>query len=868
MRRLFVPEVIQTSAMDCGPATLKALLEGFGIGAAYGRLREACQTEVDGASIDALEDAALRLGLDAAQVMAPLDHLFHPKASNLPALIVVRQPNGSHHFVVAWRRHGSWLQVMDPGVGRRWVRQHRFLADVYEHTMPVDAELWNGFAGSEDFRRVLHARLGRLGAKATQLTAGLSGAQLARLDAACRMTEKLALADAVRRGAEAATMVARLARGNALIPPEYWTAAPIAGDEGSVSLRGAVLLRAFGRGQSPSAEPLSGELGAALKEKPERAWLALARTLASDGWLSALLLVLGLALAAAGALLETLVLRGIYDAVRELTRVGPRAAALGAAVALASILALMEFILAWGVLRAGRRLDVRLRLRFFHKIPRLADRYFRSRPASDMAERAHNVHLLRQAPETAALFLRNIFEMAFTVAAIAWLYPRAFGPALLTAAVSAGIPLLAQPALTERDLKLRNHAGALLRFNLDALLGTAAIHAHGAARVVRFEHNVLLGEWARAGFDLVRTVTWIEGLRAAASLGFAAWVVWIALAETTGIAAALLLVYWVLNLPALGQEAASAAWRYPLLRNTTLRLTEPLGAPEEDTASAAEPPRRTPVAIALENVTVLAGGHRILDGVSLGIAAGEHVAVVGRSGAGKSSLAGLLLGWHRPSAGRVLVDGQELDAAALDGLRTATAWADPQVHLWNDSLYDNLTYGNSSAAPTESTIADAQLERVLERLPAGMRTVLGENGGLVSGGEGQRVRLGRALARGGARLAILDEPARGLGREQRAAVLESALSRWRGATLLCVTHDVGDTLDFRRVIVMENGRIAEDGRPAVLAADPASLYRRMLDEENLVRRGMWGSSLWRRVTVAGGRVHEDAVSGRAGAIRS
>ena len=79
-RRRLVPEVVQTSAMDCGPAVLKALLEGFGIPVRYDRLREACQTDVDGTSIDTLEEVAGRLGLDAEQVMIPADHLFLAEA--------------------------------------------------------------------------------------------------------------------------------------------------------------------------------------------------------------------------------------------------------------------------------------------------------------------------------------------------------------------------------------------------------------------------------------------------------------------------------------------------------------------------------------------------------------------------------------------------------------------------------------------------------------------------------------------------------------------------------------------------------------------------------------------------------------------
>src|SRR5512144_61959 len=116
-RRWIVPEVIQSSAMDCGPASLKCLLEGFHIPVSYGRLREACQTDVDGTSIDTLEETAVQLGLDAEQIMIPVDHLFLPQAQilpALPALIVVRLASGNNHFVVAWNQRGPFVQVMDP----------------------------------------------------------------------------------------------------------------------------------------------------------------------------------------------------------------------------------------------------------------------------------------------------------------------------------------------------------------------------------------------------------------------------------------------------------------------------------------------------------------------------------------------------------------------------------------------------------------------------------------------------------------------------------------------------------------------------------------------------------------------------------
>jgi predicted double-glycine peptidase len=158
-RRLFATEVVQTSAMDCGPASLKSLLEGFGIHVSYGRLREACQTDLDGTSIDTLEEVANQLGLNAEQVMVPADHLLIPEARALPAIVVVSLPNGVTHFVVVWRRYGDLVEVMDPGVGRRWVRTDELLASLYRHAMPVPAAAWRDWAGTPEFIEPLRARL-------------------------------------------------------------------------------------------------------------------------------------------------------------------------------------------------------------------------------------------------------------------------------------------------------------------------------------------------------------------------------------------------------------------------------------------------------------------------------------------------------------------------------------------------------------------------------------------------------------------------------------------------------------------------------------------------------------------------------------
>ena len=141
-RRWLIPEVIQTSAMDCGPAALKALLEAYGVSVSYGRLREACQTDVDGTSIDVIEETACRLGLKAQQVMLPAEHVLLDDPAALPAIVVTKLPGGDTHFVIAWRRLGGFVQVMDPALGRHWVREQRLIADLNPHTYELNAEDW------------------------------------------------------------------------------------------------------------------------------------------------------------------------------------------------------------------------------------------------------------------------------------------------------------------------------------------------------------------------------------------------------------------------------------------------------------------------------------------------------------------------------------------------------------------------------------------------------------------------------------------------------------------------------------------------------------------------------------------------------
>ena len=689
----------------------------------------------------------------------------------------------------------------------------------------------------------------------------------------------------------------------AVIPEGHWTVLPVPTHDGDADddtglllrLRGAVLLRVPGlREAGPAAAsatatatasplpPLSPDLAAALNEPPVRILSRVWQSLHKDGLLAPLALAAAIAVATGAVLVETLLLRGLFELPALLHGPGQKLTALVSLLLFMLLLMAIDVPVLREIQRHGRHFEARLRMALLRKLPRLADRYFQSRPVSDMADRSHALHLTRQVPALGFQGVQTLFELAFTLMVVLWLAPHAAPWALALTVAAVTLPWLAQPLLRERDLRARNHHAALNGYTLDALLGLVPVRAHRAESNVAAQHESLLVAWTEAVTSGERIALLSRALQGFVGTGLAIGLVASHVLHAGAFAGTdLLLAYFALKLPALGARLSAVVQSYPAQRNVLMRLLEPLTSPEEaampvaaadDSTRVSHPlpaalaPRRG-VALEIRGGDVVAAGHPVLREVTLALRPGEHVAVVGTSGAGKSSLLGVLLGWHRLAAGELRLDGRAAGAAEVETLRAMTAWVDPAVQLWNRSLLDNLT---EAARPEDRTqlaevIEAARLRGVLARLPQGLQTLLGEGGGRLSGGEGQRVRLARALLASDTRLVLLDEPFRGLDRTQRHALLADARRWWRAHTLLCVTHDVGETLAFDRVIVVHDGRIVEDGVPRTLALQP-SRYRALLAAERALRKEVWSGPQWRRLAVQDGRVVDAApVADEAGA---
>lgn len=330
----------------------------------------------------------------------------------------------------------------------------------------------------------------------------------------------------------------------------------------------------------------------------------------------------------------------------------------------------------------------------------------------------------------------------------------------------------------------------------------------------------------KAAVDPILEVT--GGVALAGILGFSAWQIagggstlgdLLGIIAAIGIAAPELRALGTLN--AVAQEGAGAADRvFDILDR----------APVDDDLPNAREVSSVKGEIAFDNVRFsYEDGTEVLKGLSFSIAPGERIAIVGPSGAGKSTLFNLLLRLYRPESGKILLDGEDINGVKMSSLRRQIGLVSQDTSLFDDSVAANIRLGELGA--TDDQIVEAaklaNAHDFILDLPEGYQSGVGEFGRSLSGGQRQRVALARAMLRS-APILLLDEATSALDAESEAKIQESLDTFMQGRTSIIVAHRLATVRGADRILVLEDGMIAESGtHDALIEAN--GLYKRLAD---------------------------------------
>jgi ATP-binding cassette subfamily B protein len=248
----------------------------------------------------------------------------------------------------------------------------------------------------------------------------------------------------------------------------------------------------------------------------------------------------------------------------------------------------------------------------------------------------------------------------------------------------------------------------------------------------------------------------------------------------------------------------------------------------------AEPLPEGPGEVAFEQVHFAYPGRpAVLDAFDLVIQPGQRVGLVGFSGAGKSTVLALLQRFYDVSGGRIAIDGHDIRDVTQDSLRNVMAVVPQDISLFHRSVLENIRYARPDATEAEVLAAAdmAHCRTFIEAMPEGFATMVGDRGVKLSGGQRQRLAIARALLKN-APILLLDEATSALDTESEQAIQHALDRLMAGRTVIAIAHRLSTLQSFDRIIVMDKGRIVDDGSPTALAARPGP-YRELLRKQRM-----------------------------------
>jgi ATP-binding cassette subfamily C protein CydCD len=498
----------------------------------------------------------------------------------------------------------------------------------------------------------------------------------------------------------------------------------------------------------------------------------------------------------------------------------------------------LEYARAMVAHHTAARVQARLRERLYRHITELGPAHFTRARTGDVT--VSLVEGVQQLEVYFGQYLPQLFVAALTpfliFAVVAWIDLPVAAVLLAAALLALALPAAWHRADSDNSLARSKAYAAYAAEFLDSVQGLVTLAAFGQGRAraralddkgrALFERTM----WVLGTNTLARGITDTAiAVGAAAALALGAWRTQQGAMDLAALVMVLMLgvevfrpvreLRVVLHQGMLGLSAAKG-------------ILELLGAAPAVRAAARPDGAAVPLAptVELDAVTFRYPGGRapVHRGLSFRVEAGERVAIVGASGAGKSTIARLLLRFADPEGGRVLVGGRDLRECGFEQLRSRIAVVSQDTYLFHGTVEDNLRLGRPEATRDELEAAAraAQIHAFVAGLPEGYGTVVGERGLRLSGGQRQRIAIARALLRD-APILVLDEALSSVDADSEAAIQEALDRLMVGRTTLIFAHRLSSVIGADRILVLDGGRVAESGTHAELMAR-GGVYRRLM----------------------------------------